>query len=180
MFLGAVFVSVAAGLYTTFTPSTPHARWISYQVIQGLGTGTAIQMPLLSVQAVLASKPHQIPIGMSLVAFCQYFGGSVGQSIALAVFQNQLIKSLTYDAGLNDSQVNTLLLAGNARVRQTTRAEFPGKMADVLNGYNKAITTVFVSSSPPPHAHFISPFRQTSNHPGYSFLTFSFPSVVEF
>ena len=95
---------------------------------------------------------------MSLVAFCQYFGGSVGQGIALAVFQNQLIKSLTHDAGLNEIQVNTLLLAGNARVRQTTRVEFPGEMAAVLNAYNKAITTVFVSFSPFLHVRSLCRF----------------------
>lgn len=30
---------IGAGLITTFTPTTNHARWIGYQVIYGFGLG---------------------------------------------------------------------------------------------------------------------------------------------
>jgi hypothetical protein len=102
-------------------------------------------MAILAVQAALASRPHLIPIGISLGAFFQYFGSSVAQSIGLAVLQNQLIHGLENDAGLDEAQVNTLLLAGFAGVRKPTREQFPDKFLAVLAAYDKAITNVFVS-----------------------------------
>jgi hypothetical protein len=102
-------------------------------------------MAILAVQAALTSRPHLIPIGISLGAFFQYFGSSVAQSIGLAVLQNQLIHGLENDAGLDEAQVNTLLLAGFAGVRKTTREQFPDKFLAVLAAYDKAITNVFVS-----------------------------------
>ena len=115
-------------------------------VFQGLG-GVAMQAPLLAVQASLSSRAHQIPVGISLAAFSQYFGGAVFQSIALAIFQNQLVKSLKSRAGLGQAQVQLLLDAGSGHVRKTTISSFPEKLDGVLWAYNKAITNIFVSSS---------------------------------
>ncbi|KIW33892.1 uncharacterized protein PV07_00707 [Cladophialophora immunda] len=144
-FVGVGFIAIASGLYTTLTTSTPHAKWITYLVFQGM-SGTAMQGPLLAVQAALVSKPQQIPVGISTVAFFQYFGASVFQSIALAIFQNQLVKSLKQRAGLNDSQVQQLLNAGSGHARKTTLSSFPEKLEPVLWAYNKAITNVFYAS----------------------------------
>jgi hypothetical protein len=137
-------MAIASGLYTTLEPSTPHEKWIVYLVLQGLG-GVAMQGTLLTVQARLASRPRLIPVGISLVAFFQYFGAAVFQSIGLATFQNQLVKSLQRRAGLDDQQVQLLLDAGSAGARKATLDSFPEKLESVLWAYNKAITTVFVS-----------------------------------
>ncbi|KAJ9647394.1 hypothetical protein H2204_000022 [Knufia peltigerae] len=142
-FIGIGFMAIAAGLYTTLTTSTPHAKWITYIVFQGIG-GTAMQAPLLSVQACLASSPRLIPVGLSTAAFFQYFGGSVFQSIGLAIFQNQLVKSLKHHAGLRSGQMQLLLNAGTGHARKVTEASFPEKLDSVLWSYNKAITAVFV------------------------------------
>ncbi|OAG42461.1 hypothetical protein AYO21_03337 [Fonsecaea monophora] len=144
-FVGVGFMAIASGLYTTLTTSTPHAKWITYLVLQGVGGG-GMQSPLLAVQAALASQPQQIPIGISTVAFFQYFGASVFQSIALAIFQNQLVKSLKSRAGLNGEQVQLLLDAGSGHARKATLDSFPEKLEPVLWAYNKAITNVFYAS----------------------------------
>ncbi|OAP57427.1 hypothetical protein AYL99_08165 [Fonsecaea erecta] len=144
-FIGISFMAIASGLYTSLTTSTPHAKWITFLVFQGIG-GVAMQGPLLAVQAVLASKPQQIPVGISTVAFFQYFGASVFQSIALAIFQNQLVKSLKQRAGLDNNQVQQLLNAGSGHARKTTINSFPEKLERVLWAYNKAITNVFYAS----------------------------------
>src|ERR1700760_138723 len=102
------FMALSSGLYTTLRPSTGHAKWITYLVFQGIGA-VSMQSPLLAVQATLATRPHLIPVGISIVAFFQYFGASVFQSIALAVFQNQLVKGLKNHAGLDTAQVQLLL-----------------------------------------------------------------------
>ncbi|KIY01331.1 uncharacterized protein Z520_02883 [Fonsecaea multimorphosa CBS 102226] len=144
-FIGIGLMAIASGLYTTLTSSTPHAKWITYLVFQGI-SGVSFQGPLLAVQASLASKPQQIPVGISTVAFFQYFGASVFQSIALAIFQNQLVKSLKQHAGLNSNQVQQLLNAGSGHARKTTLNSFPEKLELVLWAYNKAITNTFYAS----------------------------------
>jgi hypothetical protein len=146
-FVGMAFMALASGLYTTLGTSTGHAKWITYLVFQGVG-GVGMQSPLLAVQAALASRPKQIPVGLSIVAFFQYFGSAVFQSIALAVFQNQLTRSLKSHAGLNQQQVQLLLDAGSGHARRTTLDSFPSKLQLVLSAYNKAITNVFVSLLP--------------------------------
>ncbi|EXJ87105.1 hypothetical protein A1O3_04063 [Capronia epimyces CBS 606.96] len=144
-FVGIGCMAIASGLYTTLTTSTPHAKWIPFMVVQGLG-GVAMQASLLAVQASLASRPQLIPVGISLVTFFQYFGGSVFQSIALAVFQNQLVKSLKQHVGLNAEQVQILLDAGSGHARKATLSSFPGKLDSVLWAYDRAITSVFYAS----------------------------------
>ena len=37
MITAPILMSIGAGLITTFTPGTGHAKWIGYQVIYGLG-----------------------------------------------------------------------------------------------------------------------------------------------
>ncbi|OCT44541.1 putative HC-toxin efflux carrier TOXA [Cladophialophora carrionii] len=144
-FIGMAFMATASSLYTTLDTSTGHAKWITYLVFQGVG-GVAMQSPLLAVQAALASRPQLIPIGISTVAFFQYFGASVFQSIALAIFQNQLVSSLKSHAdGLTQDQVQLLLDAGSGHARRVTLDHFPSKLQPVLWAYNKAITNVFVS-----------------------------------
>ncbi|KAL3478355.1 major facilitator superfamily-domain-containing protein [Aspergillus californicus] len=143
-FLGSTMVCIALGLYTTFTPtSTSSAKWIGFQVLQGLGTGSASQMALLTVQHVLKTTPRIIPIGISTVMFAQYFGSAVMQTIAGSIFQNRLVSDLQSNAGLNSTGIALLLEAGNAKVKETTTEAFPGRVDAVIAAYNKAITTVF-------------------------------------
>ena len=104
-----------------------------------------MQSSLLAVQVALASRPKQIPVGISTVAFFQYFGAAVFQSIALSIFQNQLVRSLKSHAGLSQNQVQLLLDAGSGHARQETLRSFPEKLPLVVWAYNKAITNVFVS-----------------------------------
>ncbi len=137
-------MALASGLYTTLGTSTGHAKWITYLVFQGIG-GVAMQTGLLAVQTALASRPQQIPVGISIVTFFQYFGASIFQSIALAVFQNQLVRSLKSHAGLSQDQLQLLLDAGTGHARKETLNNFPDKLPLVLWAYNKAITNVFVS-----------------------------------
>lgn len=138
-------MAIAAGLYTTLTTSTGHAKWITYLVFQGIG-GSSFQGPILAVQATLASRPRLIPVGLACSAFFQYFGASVFQSIALAIFQNQLVKSLKSRAGLDSAQVQILLDAGSGHARKATLDSFPNRLDSVLWAYNKAITNVFYAS----------------------------------
>ncbi|KIA75565.1 hypothetical protein HK57_00668 [Aspergillus ustus] len=146
--LGSTLVCTANGLYTTFTPttstsSTPDSHWIGFQILQGLGTGCAGQMGLLTVQNELKDQPAIIPVGIATVLFAQYFGTSVIQSIAGAIFHNRLVDGLEGMAGLNGTGVAVLLEAGTLNVRETAAELWPERVEDVVGAYNEAITTVF-------------------------------------
>ncbi|KAL3444374.1 major facilitator superfamily domain-containing protein [Aspergillus insuetus] len=144
--LGSTFVCTANGLYTTFTASTPDSHWIGFQILQGLGTGFAGQMGLLTVQNELKTRPAVIPVGIATVLFGQYFGTSVIQTIAGTIFHNSLVDGLESKAGLNETSVATLLEAGTLNVRETAGELWPERVGDVLSAYNGAITTVFYLS----------------------------------
>ncbi|KAL2846886.1 major facilitator superfamily domain-containing protein [Aspergillus pseudoustus] len=146
--LGSTLVCTANGLYTTFTPSTPtsstpDSHWIGFQILQGLGTGCAGQMGLLTVQNELKDRPAIIPVGIATVLFAQYFGTSVIQTIAGTVFHNKLVDGLEGKAGLNGTGVAVLLEAGTLKVRETVEDLWPERVGDVVGAYNEAITTVF-------------------------------------
>jgi hypothetical protein len=127
------------------TTTTPHAKWITYLVFQGIGAGASFQGPIISVRAALTSRPKQISVGVSLVAFFQYFGAAVFQSMDLAIFQNKLVRSLKEHASLDQDQVQILLDAGSGQARNATREHFPERLEEVLWSYNNAIITIFVS-----------------------------------
>jgi hypothetical protein len=148
--VGSAILCLAGGLFTTFTAfTTPASHWVSFEVIQGLGTGIAMQMPLLMVPIILKEKPVDIPLAISLVLFAQFFGISMFQTIAAAVFKNKLVKSLESVAGLDAAQVKELLIAGNTAIRSVANKSFPDKLRVVLEAYNDAITHVFVSIASP-------------------------------
>lgn len=51
----AILLSVGSGLISTFAPSTPTGRWISYQILYGVGRGLGLQM-VREVDLVSASS----------------------------------------------------------------------------------------------------------------------------
>lgn len=147
-FTGSALLCIANGLYTTFTTSTtPSSHWIGFQVLQGLGSGFASQMPLLTVQHVLKEKPQQVPLGISTVLFAQYFGSAVMQTIGSSIFTNKLVNALVSRAMLSSEQVQMLLDAGNSKVQETAREAFPQHLDEIVRAYNEAITNVFVCNT---------------------------------
>ena len=133
---GTVLSSIAAGLYSTFKVDTGHAAWIGYQVLGGLGTGFSMETPLTAAQTVL--RPHEVSVGISLVTFSQFIGGSIFVAIAQTVFSNQVVAQLRRHTPGVDPQA--LLGQGTAAVRQ---AVSPEELPAVLNAYNSGITAAF-------------------------------------
>ncbi|KAF9873135.1 hypothetical protein CkaCkLH20_09298 [Colletotrichum karsti] len=88
MIAATLFMSVGAGLLTTWKPDVPSKAWIGYQVLYGMGSGQSMQTPLMVVQTVLPMA--EIPLGTALVMFLQTFGGAIFISVAQNVFTNEL------------------------------------------------------------------------------------------
>ena len=136
MLASSVVMSIGAGLFTTFTTETGHAKWIGYQVIFGLGLGMGMQQASVAVQAAV-SRPD-IPTGISLIFFAQSLGGAICTCIAQNVLSEELIKGLrgllpNFDAAsaldLGVSDIRTLVPASSLQA--------------VLKAYNAALVDVF-------------------------------------
>jgi len=132
----AVLTPIAAGLMSTFTPHTPAAEWIGYQIIAGIGRGCGMQIAVVAVQN---SLPQQdVPIGTAIVVFSQTFGGSLFLSLGELVFSNGLNHGLKqYAPAVNAAAV---ISAGATGIRQVVSA---GDLAGVLQAYTLAIDHVF-------------------------------------
>ncbi|KAK3301208.1 major facilitator superfamily transporter [Chaetomium fimeti] len=127
---------VGSGLISTFTPDTGPAAWIGYQIIAGVGRGCGTTMPMVATQRILS--PEQIPLGMSLVAFCQSFGGSVFLTFAQVIFSHSLEDGLRRFAPTVDMQ--TLIDAGAAGLRKVVP---PQELPGVIEAYNLSFTREF-------------------------------------
>jgi hypothetical protein len=136
LLFGAMFQAIGTGLYGTFKVSTSHSAWIGYQVLQGLGLGPAFQMPLIAIQATLTGS--DTPIGIALLTFTQFLGGSIFVSVAQTVFAGGLKSQIAKNVpGLDGAY---LLQIGSAAVRKVVSSEdLPG----VLMSYNSALVNCF-------------------------------------
>ena len=133
---GCLFTSIAAGLLSTFQPSTSHASWIGFQVLYGLGAGFSMETPLTAAQTVLSND--EAGVGIALVTFFQFFGSSIFLAIAQAVFSNTLTTEIAMRApGVN---VQGLLHIGTSEVRGFVTKE---QLPEVLAAYDRAIASTF-------------------------------------
>ena len=136
MIAGTIFLSIGAGLLTTFTPNTPTSKWIGYQILYGIGLGFGIQQSNVAAQTVL--KKQDVPIGTSLMFFTQTLGGSLFASVGQNIFSNRLVKDLVTLPGIKSA--SAIVSTGATDIRHVVESQY---LPQVLNAYNKALTDVF-------------------------------------
>lgn len=134
MIASSIFMSVGAGLMSTFEVDTGPPRWIAYQILFGIGVGLGFQQPVIAAQTVLKDK--DIPIGTSIMVFAQTFGGALMLSVGQTVFSNRLVAE--FDA---EGLPRTSLL--NADPTDLEDLAGPDLVDIVLRGYNNAICGTF-------------------------------------
>ncbi|GJC80766.1 efflux pump roqT [Colletotrichum liriopes] len=135
MIAATVFMSIGAGLITTWTPDVPTRDWIGYQVLYGLGSGQSMQTPLMVVQTVLPMT--EIPLGTALVMFLQTLGGAIFISVAQNVFTNEL------RAGLARKLPNvnaTAIVDGGANTIRMPGILPTDELEAVIRIYSKSLT----------------------------------------
>lgn len=133
---GSVFSVIGAGLISTFGPDTSPGKWISYQIIYGLGIGLAFQPPYFAVQTILDDS--LVPTALVLLSFSQQIGGIVMLSIAQNVFLNRLTHNLTTNFPQLDP--NAILSHGALGL---ISAVPPAARDQVVLAYNQALGGVF-------------------------------------
>ena len=137
MIVSSVLAAIGAGLLTTLTPESGHAKWIGYQALTGIGIGLGMQQPLIAVQTVLDIS--QVPIGTSIIIFAQTLGGALFVSIGENVFNNKLVQGLAQYAPSIDPKV--VLATGATSIQSTVdKAVLPG----VTLAYSNALTHAFL------------------------------------
>ena len=136
MYLGVVFMSVGAGLMTTFNPETSTGKWIGYQILFGAGIGVSMQQPSLAAQNSLDKT--DIATGVSLMFFGQSLGGAIFNSIAQALFNSYLTSHLRNIAGVDVSSIK------NIGATQLTSIVPAKSLGTVIQAYNGALRHVFI------------------------------------
>lgn len=133
---GIIPVIIGTGLITTWRVDTGHAKWIGYQVLMGLGTGSSFQIPLTAVQSALSLD--DVPTGSACVSFAITLGGAIGVGVAQSLFINSLSKNLA--KSVMSISVNDILQAGATGFRGIVPAE---EIPLVVEAYMHGITAAF-------------------------------------
>ena len=133
--LSSLIAPVGAGLLTTFTPATNHAKWIGYQVLFGVSLGLGMQQPMNVLQTVLART--DVSTGTAIVFFMRFLGAAIFVPVAENIFLNQLIKKVKNLPGIS---ADAITKGGATSLRNLAS----GADLDVLlNDYNDALMDVF-------------------------------------
>ena len=111
------FAAIGSGLLTTLTPTTSTSKWIGYEILQGVGGGFGIQIPIIAVQN-LATK-EELSIATALAVFSQQFGGAIFLSLAQVIFGTSLRNNLAIYAP--NTNVDAVIAAG-ATARRGARS----------------------------------------------------------
>lgn len=135
LILSSITTTIGAGLLTTFTSSTGYAKWISYQVLFGIGIGIGIQQPINVIQTVLDRS--DIATGSAVMIFMRFLGSAMFLPVAENVFLNQLVSKLT---NIPDISPQAVLDGGATEIRQLANGD---KLDTLLFDYNIAIVDVF-------------------------------------
>ncbi|CAK7217353.1 hypothetical protein SCUCBS95973_003120 [Sporothrix curviconia] len=134
---GNSMVLIASGLFTTFQPSTSTGAWIGYQILGGAGRGFVMQLLSTVIQANV--PPSDIPLGISYVMFCQYFGGAIAICAARTVLTSTMAPALAKYAPTVDAA--TVINTGVTDLRSVFPAS---QIQGVIVAYNKALVDVYV------------------------------------
>lgn len=136
LYFGSVVSAIAGGLLTTLQVDSGHAKYLGYQAMFGIGTGSAMMQPLMAVQA--AAPPSDIPSATVIVMFMQSMGGAIFISAAQNLFHNKLLENLTNS--LPGVDAKKVVEAGATMLRTVVPKEM---LPTALAAYSSAITYSF-------------------------------------
>ncbi|KAJ5174506.1 HC-toxin efflux carrier TOXA [Penicillium canariense] len=134
--IGAVLISIAAGLVSTYSPTIPLAQRIGFQIILGAGYGLGLQMPMIAIQSSV--QPQQIPVSIAMLMFCPQLAGALLISFGNTIFSNSLKTLIPQYAPSVDPE--TAIAAGATGLRNVVPSSVLG---NVLIAYAKSVDRVF-------------------------------------
>ncbi|GAA5937593.1 MDR family MFS transporter [Sporobolomyces koalae] len=91
--LGPLPGAIGAGLLYTVSPTTSNAKVIGYQILCGVGLGTALQQSLFAMQAEFKDTPRLVGQATGAASFSQFLGGTIALAIGQATLSSELTKN---------------------------------------------------------------------------------------
>ncbi|KAG8427942.1 hypothetical protein J3459_006200 [Metarhizium acridum] len=86
---GGAVATVGAGLLYMLDVDSSTGAWIGYQIVAGLGWGTAFQIPMIAVQGSVS--PEDLAAATGMLLFFQSIGGAYLVSGSQSAFINQMV-----------------------------------------------------------------------------------------
>jgi MFS family permease len=153
---GGVVATIGAGLLYMLDVDSSTGAWIGYQIVAGLGWGTAFQIPMIAVQGSSTPEDLASATGMLLctslvfppscalqlltenLIVCQSIGGAFLVSASQSAFINQMVSHVLKNAP--DVDLATLVLTGATEIRHAFSVE---QQPLVIAGYMAGLKVVF-------------------------------------
>lgn len=129
--IGAIAATVGMSLVHTLDADSQVSSWIGYEIIIGMGVGTALQVPMIANQAAVGVE--DIAAVTSMTLFAENVGTAIFTAATESAFTNGLVRALTQNVpGLKpEAVINT----GATRIREAFRAEdIYGVLSSYLEG----------------------------------------------
>lgn len=138
MLVGGAIMAIGAGLLTTFETDTGAGKWITYQLITGIGLGLIFQQPMIAAQTVLPLE--DTATGLAIIVFSNTLGGALFLAIGQSVFANGLVSRIA-EAGLTSLHEPRIVLEmGATAIRGLVSAE---ELGAFLVSYNGALRETY-------------------------------------
>ncbi|KAF2489863.1 MFS general substrate transporter [Lophium mytilinum] len=136
LILGTALLTVGCGLLTTFRVNTSTAKSIGFQLITGAGMGMSLSQCNNAAQTVLARE--DIPIGITIINFGNFVGGTIFVSICQGILSSTLRSKLAQQIpGLEVSSIS------NSGATDFSKLVPPSQLPILLAAYNEGINNVF-------------------------------------
>lgn len=133
--VGLMIAIIGTGLLSLFEVDSGPGKWVTFQLLAGLGLGLGFQQPLVSAQVVLTGA--DIPIGTSIMVFFQTLGGALFVSVGQSVFKNKFAEGLRT---IPDLDVEKTLATGATVLKSVVPED---QLPAVLVAYNDALVQCF-------------------------------------
>ncbi|PLN79467.1 major facilitator superfamily domain-containing protein [Aspergillus taichungensis] len=134
--MGSILASIAAGLISTYSLTTPLQRRIGYQILLGAGHGLGLQMPMIALQSSV--QPQQIPVSVAVLMFGPQLAGALLVSFGNTILTNSLVTLIPQYAPDVDPAI--VVTAGATSFRNEIS---PSDLTNVLVAYSKSVSRVF-------------------------------------
>ena len=131
LFIGAIFAVAGNTKIFMSDANTPAKEWVGYELVSAIGIGTALQIPMISNQALVPAS--DMAAATSVTLFFENIGTVVFVAAGEAAFTNGLLSSLK--RLLPGTNADDIMYAGATQIRSSFSGdELEGVLRSYLNG----------------------------------------------
>jgi len=141
--VGFFLWTIGAGLQSTFSTHTPHAKIIGILIVEGIGVGCTIQTTLVAAQCAADKADRAVVTGAR--NFFRTMGGAVGLTIAGTVLDNLLNTKLDSMSDIDPALKSNIGTNGLTRLSGSVSQEL---LSRLRGAYSESIHFVYVMFIP--------------------------------